>query len=380
MAIASAARDGKAVKPAQPHAALMAAVQTNCHIADARHAADLSLCIYLLQMREFYRWEHGLAFGVALDRAAVGQWIAEREALWSRIEHRPWVPLPIGEHEFDADDVEAVNAVLMPQGLVYGAGLAGAGRPTCFLAALDDEQRREGGLRLQVCGHEYARGLFAPPAALVGRRTIVLRRESLARWLWEKFESFNVRRNEGALKALLEASGLRENADFTAALPRLVDDLSETLVLHELGECRAAAWLEPGWAAMRMALEHRRTDLHVRALRDHLADLEVTLPALVERQDAAALHFWFANYDGLRAQLFPALTQGYAAWCGGDDGRSLLTAAQAGAAHFRVLATQVLQLHRQLGRRAGPAIDRLLTGPQAVCALPAMQVSTGRGA
>ena len=34
-------------------ARLVDAVQTNCHIADARGAADLSLCIYLLQMREF---------------------------------------------------------------------------------------------------------------------------------------------------------------------------------------------------------------------------------------------------------------------------------------------------------------------------------------
>ena len=31
---------------------LVRAVQTNCHIADARGAADLTLCIYLLQMRE----------------------------------------------------------------------------------------------------------------------------------------------------------------------------------------------------------------------------------------------------------------------------------------------------------------------------------------
>ena len=39
-------------------AELVAAVQTNCDIADARHARDVSLCTYLLGMREFYRWEH----------------------------------------------------------------------------------------------------------------------------------------------------------------------------------------------------------------------------------------------------------------------------------------------------------------------------------
>lgn len=364
------------MKPSQPHAALVTAVQTNCHIADARHAADLSLCIYLLQMREFFRWEQGLAFGVALDREAVGQWLTQREKLWLEIDARPWLPLPIGEREFCAHDVEAVNAELAPQGLIYGAGLAGVGRPTCFLADLHEQRPREGGVMLQVCGRELARGLFAPPAALAGGSTIVLRRESLARWLWEKFESFSVRRADAAFTALVEAYGLRESADFVAALPRLVDDLSETLVLHELGEYRAGLWLEPGWAAMRLGLAQRRTDLHVRAVRDHLADLEVTLPALIERDDAAALHFWFANYDGVREQLFPALVGAYAAWRGGDAGQALLKAARAGAAHFRALAEQVLRLHRQLQRHAGPAIDRLLTGPLAVCPAPEMRVST----
>ena len=36
-------------------AALVQAVQTNCDIADARHARDVSLCTYLLGMREFFR-------------------------------------------------------------------------------------------------------------------------------------------------------------------------------------------------------------------------------------------------------------------------------------------------------------------------------------
>ena len=32
------------------------AVQRNCHIADARHAREMTLCTYLLEMREFFRW------------------------------------------------------------------------------------------------------------------------------------------------------------------------------------------------------------------------------------------------------------------------------------------------------------------------------------
>jgi hypothetical protein len=57
-------------------AALVGAVQTNCDIADARHARDVSLCTYLLGMREFYRWEHQLPYGVSPPREEVGRWIA----------------------------------------------------------------------------------------------------------------------------------------------------------------------------------------------------------------------------------------------------------------------------------------------------------------
>ncbi len=347
-------------------AALARAVQVNCHIADARHATDLSLCIYLLQMREFYRWEQGLAFDAPLNRDAIGAWLAQREAVWGELEARPFAALRFRGESFDALDAAALNARLAEAGLVYGAGLVGVDRPVFFLAQQHGVQQRDG-LALQMCGQEYARGLFAPPAALAGDATIVVRREALARMLWEKFEAFSLRRANGPFQALAQAYGLHDNAAFVAALPRLVDELSETLVLHEIGEHRAGLWLGPGWAAMRMDLAHRRTDLAVRAVRDHLADLEVTLPTLLAQGAASALHFWFANYEGVREGLFPALTRGYAEWRSGDSGAALRRAARAGVAHFRRVAQQVLALHARLGARAGASIQKLLAAPQAVC-------------
>ncbi len=355
-----------------PDPRLVDAVQTNCHIADARQAADLPLCIYLLQMRELYRWERGLPFGARLDRDAVGAWLTQREALWATLEQRPYVALPIGDRLFDPLDAERLNTELAPLGLVYGAGLEAANRQAFFLARLEQQRKRDNGVWLQVCGQEHARGLFAPPAALAGGRTVVLRRESLARWLWEKFEAFSLRRADGPFKALADAYGLCDDDAFVAALPRLVDELSETLVLHELGEHRAGQVLGPGWAAMRLALRQRRTELHVRAVRDHIADLAVTLPTLLDRGAETALHFWFANFDGMREQLFPSLPAAYAAWREGDAGQALRHAADAGARHFRELAGRVLVLHEHLGCDAEQAIDRLLTAPDAVCrvALP----------
>lgn len=344
---------------------LAEAVQTNCHIADARHAADMTLCIYLLQMREFHRWESGLAFGAALARETVGAWIAAREALWSALEDQPFMPLPCGPASaLDPFDVAAVNACLRPLGLLYGAGLAGAERPVFFLAEQHDRVLREG-LQVLTAGRELARGLLAPPAVLDrggDEPVIVLRRESLAHWCWQKFETYSLRRPEGSpFHAAVRAYGL--DSDFDAALPRWLDEQSEVLVLHELGEYRAGRWLDPDWAAMRLALPTRRADLYARAVRDQLADFEVTLPTLLERHADASIHVWFANYDGMRELLYPSLAGAYAQWRLGDGGLKLRQAIAGGKVHFSRLARQVLEHH---ARDGAAAAERLLTSAEAV--------------
>ena len=52
-------------------AALIAAVRANCLLSDARYAQEQSLCNYLLAMREYYRWEHDLAFDAEPPRPDV---------------------------------------------------------------------------------------------------------------------------------------------------------------------------------------------------------------------------------------------------------------------------------------------------------------------
>ncbi len=350
--------------------ALVKAVQDNCHIADARHAADLPLCTYLLQMREFYRWEQGLPFGAVLSRPDVGAWIAGREAWWADVEAHDYQRLPLDGVPGGCDpfDVRTVNDRLRGCGLLYGAGLVGPDRPVFFLADLHGRTRREG-LDVDSGGRERARGLIAPPAALGhdgAQPYIVLRRESLARWCWEKFETFSLRRPEGSpFHAVVQAYGL--DRDFEAALPRWLDEQGEAVVLHEIGEHRVGLRLGPAWSDLRMALPTRRGDLHARAVRDHLADLGTTLPTLLERAAEPLVHVWFAGFDGVREALFPSLKTAYADWRGGDGGQALRHAAARGAAHFMRLAEQALALHAEHGADAGSAVEQLLTSPSAVC-------------
>jgi hypothetical protein len=354
---------------------LVEAVQHNCHVADARHAADLPLCIYLLQMREFYRWEQRLAFGEPLSREAVGAWLAEREGLWAALEAQPFAPLPCGDAAVDAFDAATVNAWLAPAGLVYGAGLVGPGRPAFFVAHLESAGRREFDghtLALQVCGDEQARGLQAPPAVLAGGDTIVLRRESLARWLWETFESHGPRpaaTRHGSFQRFARAWQLSDAASFRRALPRLLVDLGELLIQHEFGEFNAGRRLDPGWAALRGALkDDRRSELRLRAVRDLLADLAVTLPGLLRDGEAGArMHFWFATYEGHREALFPSLKSAYADWCAGDGGRALERAIDRGQGHFTALADELLALHALHGEAAAPRVAERLNAASAVC-------------
>lgn len=345
-------------------ARLVEAVQTNCHIADARSAADLSLCIYLLQMREFYRWEHGIAPLAPLPREAVGTWLAEREALWEALEPRDFVAVPVAGREFDPFDAPAIAAQLRPHGLVYGAGEVAPGRASFFVAELEGVEQRDA-VELWTCGAELARAVAAPPAALQGA-TILLRRQSLRRWWCERYEAWTLKRQTGAFKAALAAHGFDESAA-AAELQRIADLDAETLVLHELGEFEAGRRLDPDWQAMRTALGSRRADVFVRAARDHCADCLVTLPALLARGDGAALHAWFANLEGVRELLFPRLWPAYAAWCEGDAGAALGSVVARGAAHWQHVCERVLALHRERGAEAPAAIERWLVSGE--CAL-----------
>ena len=67
---------------------LIEAVQRNCDIADANHAGDDSLCIYLLKMRDFYRWHESHPLNVPVDREVLGEWIIARESRWNDVKSR----------------------------------------------------------------------------------------------------------------------------------------------------------------------------------------------------------------------------------------------------------------------------------------------------
>jgi hypothetical protein len=336
-------------------ARLVETVRMNCRVSDARHARNMTMCTYLLEMRELYRWEHGYALDEVLPRPDVGAWLTEREAHWDAIEHAGYRPLPVDDELVDPFASDEVNRVLVPQGFVYGAGVGRFGKPQFFLADLEREEWRDG-VRVLVAGHEHARDIAPAPAALRAD-TIYVRTAALQRLLWERAELWNRRGAGGALRAALDACGYGDEP--MSALTRMADVETETLILHELGERAAGERLSPAWERMLAGFAGRRAEVFARAARDHLADCLVTLPALLARNAAPSIHFWFAGLDGMRRELFPRLTGAYDAWRRGDGGGALAAAAEAGAAHWQRVCDDALRFAARKGADAERAIEAL---------------------
>lgn len=315
-----------------PHAELaplIDVVQRNCDLADARHAREKSMCTYLLDMREHFRWAAQLPLGTAPDRAQLSAWIARREQSWELLPtaDAPFAPLPLGAGVDPFDD-DAANGYLAEHGCVYGAGIGLFGAPLFFLAERASEQTRDGA-RVIVTEREWARGMTAPPAVSRGR-TVIVRLDALRRWLWTRVEAGSRRAGDNAFSGALRAYAA---ADAAAGVERMARGETETLILHELGELHAGVLLGEDWESM-IIDSPRRTEVVLRALRDLLADCLVTLPQLLARDAHASLLFWYATFDGLRRQLAPELAEPFRAEPDRIDRAALADAARTGASRW----------------------------------------------
>ncbi len=324
---------------------LIERVQHNCHLSDAHYARDYSLCIYLLKMREFYRWEQGIELGERLPKKPLGEWLTARESHWESLEEEDeFLPLELAGVTHAPFESVAINAQLNEQGLVYSGGYCGA-KPHFFLAELESRTVSEGAT-IFIAGHELARELTAPPAmSLAG--SVFLRRESLRRMIWEKLEEWGWQDQERAIARA--AAFYRLQSDLQLGLDKMTADELDTLLQHELGELEIGRILGGEWEELLAALPRSRAEFQLRAIRDHLVDCHRTLPWLLDEGREAAVHFYFANFTTMRRSIFPSLQQAYLQWLQSGNEHPMRELCKRAGEHWMGLAQNAIALYREHG-------------------------------
>lgn len=341
---------------------IVGAVRQNCHISDAQFAGDLTLCTFLLKMRELYRWEHGIPLTRDMPRSAVGDWMNARGQLWDGLEDADYLPVPLASGSADPFESARINAELLDQGYVYSGGYGRHCKPHFFLGELARREQRDG-FDIYVSGRELARDLEAPPGMYLDR-TLFIRTEALRRWLWEKYEEWRWNRKNPAMARAVAAYPFADRPE--AALDAMVATEQESVILHELGEARVGTDLGEAWEALLVTVLRSRAEIMVRAVRDLLADCRATLPGLVARAEPAAVHFYFANFVGMRRKLAPELAEAYEAWAADGAWNRLADAAEAGRERWQALAAELLAMHAALGDAVGAEIEARLD-PRVKC-------------
>ena len=337
--------------------ALSAVVQKNCDISDARHARDFTMCVYLLRMREYYRWAKGYRVTDKLSREALGDWVMKREQLWDRLEPEDFECVPVGDGCQDPFETDAINRYLVPEGLVYSAGYGRFVKPHFFLGELLRREMRDG-FEVLVSKDEFARDLVAPPAMTLGRQ-IFIRRDSLRRTLWERLEEWRWRKSpHDAMGRAIAYYDFDRNSE--RALDEMTDTEIASATLHEFGEGTVSNVLGPAWSEMMLSVAGTVVELQARAVRDLLVDCLVTLPTLFELRAEPSLHFFFANLKGQRKELFPALLAAYDHWLQMDDLGELERAAEAGRGHWLTVAGRLMEMQQKSEESGLQALEAYL--------------------
>ena len=335
-------------------------VQANCHISDACYAGNYSMCIFLLKMREYYRWENNLPLTHPLSKDDVGPWLQEREQTWDDFESLNYQPLILPEGEFDPFDNQSINANLNPLGYVYSSGYGVFNKPHFFLAKLK-EKRAQDGLTILISDCEYARDLVAPPAMLLDN-TIYIRHEALRRMIWEKIEAWQWKKDDDTPlgRALDYYSSID---DMEIVLDKLCENETDNVILHELGEVEAGKLLGPDWEEMLANLDRSKTELQIRAVRDHLADCLSTLPHLLSTDNRASLHFYFANFTAMRREIFKDAMDAYETWAKRKQSGQLNDIVEHGAKHWLRIAKNILELYHTRHKNFSERVDKLISSP-----------------
>jgi hypothetical protein len=288
--------------------ALTEQILHNCNISDAQHAGIYSICGLALRLRDLFKWEKRLPPWVEKEPAEVLEWIGEKEAHWETLDGVDYQSITIGNASYDPFDTQLLNTLLVPQGMVYGAGYAYSLKPTFFLGQIEN-QGRINGCQVYTLGREWARDLLTIPA-FAQDNCVILRKESAMLYLYDKI-SYIKKSGRPALNFALTQCGIHKASPqaVQCKLGDIYTAIEDTYIYHEIGELRETAFDREIWREMIAAFPHTPIELLARTVKDLLADTNSagTLVHLIQERQGAALGFYVAFLDGLGKEIFKNL-------------------------------------------------------------------------
>jgi hypothetical protein len=321
-------------------------VLQNCEISDARHAGLYSVCGLALRLRDLYKWEKGLDPWEEKDSSQILDWIGNKEEKWEKVAETQYLNLTINGREYEPFDTTAINAILEPHNLFYGAGYAHSLKPTFFLAAIEDKSNARQ-YPIFTLGRELARDLLTIPA-LTQDNAILWRKESAKMFLWDQL-LYIKKSGRQALRFALEQCGLKDQHPKTLHrnLTTILAAQKETYIYHELGEIMDTVFDRTVWREVIAAYPHTPVELLTRAVKDLLADTNEfgALRFFIRKRKAAPIAFYVAFIDGLAKILFADLVSSFDEFAKTGNWKVIESAVDEGFQNAKHYAEQIITVH-----------------------------------
>lgn len=339
---------------------IIEAVQRNCDISDARDSGIYTVCILVLKLRNYYKWERGLEPWDEPGSAEVLDWIAAKEEFWAGIADEDFLPLPIKGGRFDPFEPGPINEELAGRGRVYGAGYGRSMKSIFFLAEQLDQRLVEG-CPVTIMGRESAREL-ASPFAMLQDGGIFIRREPMRFYFWDQIREIRPS-GKAAMRYSLGRYGLLGPAEtldralLREKLDSIVDREMEAIIHHEVGEMlektldsltlKKIVGFYPGSAIEFLA----------RSVKDVLADTHENgmLGHIIGARKESSLGFYVAFLDGMRKTLFPEIVAAFSRFAVDGDWQVIEEARAACRCRNIARAGRLVEICQQL---AEETVDR----------------------
>jgi hypothetical protein len=323
-------------------------VLKNCDISDSKHAGLYSICGLALRLRDLFKWEKHLDPWMEKDSSEILDWIGLKEDLWAHLDGREYCRLSINGKSFDPFDTENINNLLVPHGILYGAGYAHSLKPTFFLAVINNKLTI-GNLDVFVLEQELARDLLTLPA-LSQDNQVLFRKDSAKLFFWDQL--FYLKKSgQPFLWYALQKCGI-EKADpksLRQHLSSLLDLYQDTYIYHELGEIKDTDFDKNIWREIIGAYPQSIVEYFTRTIKDLLADTNAhgTLHHIVREHKDISLGLYAAFFDGLARSLFPELRASIKHFCKSGDWKEIKKAVTAGYDTARRGKDMIIALYRE---------------------------------